>query len=137
MVPNRCWTGAEMEVNSADVAQGLDALKSGVEAVASAYKMVRDYKASCKQSPEQDKLVDAAIDEAGKAAKIAEAQIAKALGYELCRCEFPPHAMLTVGYRSMGGRTKAIYECTRCGINTSGRYNFVRNPLAPKRTMAP
>jgi hypothetical protein len=37
-------------------------------------------------------------DSASSNTAIAEAEIAKALGYELCKCDFPPTPMRTVGY---------------------------------------
>ncbi len=42
--------------------------------------------------------------------KIAEAQIAQALGYQLCQCEFPPVIMLNV---ENSGRNK-IFQCPKC-----------------------
>ena len=41
--------------------------------------------------------VEKTLDEAERASKLAEAQLAKALGYELCECTFPPQIMLRVG----------------------------------------
>jgi hypothetical protein len=69
---------------------------------------------------------------AEKAAKIADAQTAKALGYTLCQCEFPPVAMLTVGYlQPRGNREGPVHECPRCGYNTAGVWAYQR--IAPER----
>ncbi|GEM77006.1 hypothetical protein [Vibrio sagamiensis] len=42
---------------------------------------------------------------------MAEAQIAQALGYQLCKCTFPPQIMLSVGYRDF----EEAFECKLCG----------------------
>jgi hypothetical protein len=86
-------------------------------------------------SPEQAKAVTAAVDQAETAAKVAEAEIAKAFGYELCKCDFPPTAMLTVGYHiATLERHKTgdpVYECPKCKLTTAGPYMFERT--APPR----
>ena len=68
------------------------------------------------------------LEEASKAAEIAEATIAQALGYELCRCEFPPIPMLKIGHLTPYGTrdTKDVYECPKCGQNTAGAWQFTR-----------
>jgi hypothetical protein len=79
-------------------------------------------------NPEQAKAITAALDKAEKAAKVAEAELAKALGYELCKCQFPPIAMLTVGYLSRhhaGHKVgEPVFECPKCGLSTAGPYGF-------------
>jgi hypothetical protein len=64
------------------------------------------------------------------AAKVAEAEIAKALGYQLCKCQFPPVVMLTVGYVIMKfaryEEGDPVYECPKCGYCTAGPYDFER-----------
>jgi hypothetical protein len=69
------------------------------------------------------------LEEAAGAAIIAEATIAQALGYELCRCEFPPITMLKVGFLDMRDGTrdiKDVYECPKCKQNTAGAWAFNR-----------
>lgn len=127
-----------MDVHPQDVAQGLGALKVGVETISAAWKLVRDIRSSGKTAPEQDALVDSAIMEAGKAAKIAEAQMAQALGFTLCKCEFPPHAMMAVGHKRVhGGKNfqeiAVVYECQNCGADTAGSWGYTRNPNTPKK----
>src|ERR1700737_18245 len=58
-------------------------------------------------------------------------EIAKALGYELCKCEFPPTPMLTVGELNGRPKTGPVYECPKCGFNTAGA--FMYNRIAPER----
>ena len=70
-----------------------------------------------------------ALVEAENAASIAQAEIAQALGYELCRCEFPPTPMLQVGYRSLHDGTMnsaPVYECPKCQQNNAGPWSWSR-----------
>jgi hypothetical protein len=113
-------------------AQGAAALKSAFDAIRGLIGTVRDIRGLA--GPEQAKAITAAVDQAETAAKVAEAEIAKALGYELCKCEFPPTAMLTVGYRSeygmhTGGRP--VFECPKCGYDTAHGLPFT--PTASPR----
>ena len=68
------------------------------------------------------------LEEAEKATQLAEASIAQALGYELCRCEFPPTPMLKIGYMSPRGDRplKDVYEFPKCQQNNAGPYVFER-----------
>jgi hypothetical protein len=47
---------------------------------------------------QQQNAIDTALTVASSNTAIAEAELAKAFGYELCKCEFPPTPMVTVGY---------------------------------------
>lgn len=48
------------------------------------------------------------LEQADQALKASEAQLAKALGYPLCKCTFPPQIMLL--------KTEAqVMQCPRCG----------------------
>src|SRR5258708_26355240 len=78
--------------------------------------------------------ITAALATAESSSRIAEAEVAKALGYELCKCQFPPTPMLTVGSidnpeMKLRG---PVFECPRCGFNTAGVWNYTR--IAPLRT---
>lgn len=52
--------------------------------------------------------VDAEIDRAEEQFQMARAQIAKDLGYKLCRCKFPPGIMLVL-------HKERCYKCDACG----------------------
>lgn len=123
-----------MDVGSPqDWAQGAGAFKSAIEAFGSLIGIIKDLRGR-KTTPEEEAMLDKAIAEAEKAAKIADAQTAKALGYTLCRCQFPPVAMLTVGFHvGIQGREGPVHECPRCGNNTAGiwDYNRIAPPWAP------
>jgi hypothetical protein len=110
-------------------AQAAANLKTAFDMFRSAIGLYRDIRPGT-ESPEQAKAITAALNQAEAAAKVAEAEIAKALGYELCKCQFPPTPMLTVGYRTAGGlRSKTgepVHECPKCGLTTAGPYGFHR-----------
>jgi hypothetical protein len=74
-------------------AQGL------IRCVCSAVGLVRDTEMALGADDAHKKVIVQALDHAVSTAVIAEAEIAKALGYQLCKCSFPPAMMLTVGHR--------------------------------------
>ena len=70
------------------------------------------------------------LEEAIKATQVADATIAQALGYELCRGEYPPTPMLKVGHRTGAGaelrHAVDVYECPKCKQNTAEPFMFER-----------
>lgn len=115
--------------------QGAGAIKAGLDALRSAWGLIKDIRGSGKSTTESDAVVEEALKQAEVAAKVAEAHVAKALGYELCHCQFPPTAMLTVGFSDVGlkdGASRPIHECPKCGNITSGPWQYTR--LAPPRS---
>lgn len=73
-------------------------------------------------------MIDAALDKASKATAIAEAQVAQALGYQLCKCEFPPTPMLTVGSTGRDDKAATVYQCPKCKHDTAAPFTFNRLP---------
>lgn len=105
--------------------------KNAFELIRMALGAASDIKALLPEGPQREAATKA-IENAEAQTKIAEASIAKALGYELCRCEFPPNPMLTVGYMTRGDIAgKQVYECPKCGANTAGPWAYQRT--TPKR----
>jgi hypothetical protein len=98
--------------------QGALAFKSIFDGLRSAISMVREARGSrdSDQGKEETKLIDAALEKASAATAIAEAEVAKALGYELCKCQFPPIPMLTVGRIDIPNLKMLgpVYECPKC-----------------------
>jgi hypothetical protein len=90
--------------------------------------MLHDLRSKSAPSQKEGELIDAALEKAAKATAIAEAEVAKALGYELCKYEFPPTPMLTVGNTGWGDQPSAVYECPKCKFNTSAPFMFNRMP---------
>jgi len=86
-------------------------------------------------SPQQQQAIDTALAVATTNTAIAEAQLAQAFGYELCRCEFPPTPMLTVGHHTRDSGAKhagdSVYECPKCGRDTASPFLYERT--APPR----
>jgi hypothetical protein len=116
-------------------AQGAAAFKAIIDGLRSAIGLVKDVRNSGGSNAAQDKLVDEALMKAEAATKIAEAELAKAFGYELCKCEFPPIPMNTVGAidNSMAQMRGPVYECPRCGYNTAHGWSYKR--IAPPRPL--
>jgi hypothetical protein len=114
-------------------AEGAVALKTAFDLFRSAVGLVRDSKKAIGHDDAQAKAADEALDEALKAAGLAEALIAKALGYELCKCAYPPTAMLTVGYKAARGQAGSgpVFECPKCGYDNASPFGYTR--IAPRR----
>ena len=93
---------------------GWTAAKTAFESVRSAISMVKEAKSLGGGTEQQQKAIDSALTIASSNTAIAEAQLAQAFGYELCRCDFPPTPMKTVGYfsRSHGDHKEGdpVYE---------------------------
>jgi hypothetical protein len=120
----------------AAIASGLPAAKTTFDAIRSAIGLLKDTKDLLPKGQKAD-AVTAALVTAESSSRVAEAEIAKALGYELCRCEFPPTPMLTVGHISSElaarrGVQGPVYECPKCGFNTALSFSYSR--IAPPRT---
>ncbi len=67
--------------------------------------------------------IDLALSESERQLRVAEAATAKALGYELCKCEYPPTPMLLVGHKRDGSK---VFECPLCHSNTASPISFTR-----------
>ncbi len=115
----------------------LSAIKTTFDALRSAIGLVKETKELLPKG-ETTATITAALATAESSSRIAEAEVAKALGYELCKCQFPPTPMLTVGYhtRSQSHRPGSpVFECPKCGINSAGPFMFER--AAPERESPP
>jgi hypothetical protein len=110
--------------------QGAGAVKAAFDSLRSAISLVKDVRSLDGGSEQQQKAIDSALATAATNTAIAEAQLAQALGYELCKCEFPPTPMKTVGYFGLSagsaGRRAGdpVYECPKCGYRNSGPLLF-------------
>src|SRR5215204_5892955 len=125
----------EWEVDPSTLAKGLAAAKTAFDGVRSAISMVKDIRSLGGGTEQQQNAIDNALTVATSSTAIAEAEFAKALGFELCKCEFPGTPMLTVGYFNRRHGTKnegdPVYECPKCGYNTAGPFMYHR--IAPER----
>jgi hypothetical protein len=123
-------------------AQAAGAAKTAFESIRSAISIVKDVRSLGGGSEQQHKAIDSALATASTNTAIAEAELAKALGYELCKCEFPPVPMRTVGYFGMtaGSAGKRagdpVYECPKCGYRNSGPLLFTKTKGAKGTSLA-
>jgi hypothetical protein len=121
----------EMMVDPFTLAQGLGAVKTVFDSVRSAIGMVKDVKSLGGGTEQEQKAIDQALTVAGSSIAIAEAQLAQAFGYQLCKCDFPPTPMVTVGYFGHSHAkshkdTDPVYECPKCGATNAGPFGFQR-----------
>jgi len=114
------------------VVSGISAVKTTFDALRSAIGLVKDTKDLLPKS-NTTASITAALATAESSSRIAEAEVAKALGYELCKCQFPPTPMLTVGSidNPAAKMRGPVFECPRCGFNTDGPWSYPR--IAPPR----
>jgi hypothetical protein len=115
--------------------QGAGLVKAAFDAFRSAIGGLRDIRSLGGGTEQQQKAIDAALDHAEQTAGVAEAEVAKALGYELCKCEFPPTIMLTVGFYSGRDPTRKagpVFECPKCRYNTAAPWTYT--PLARQKS---
>ena len=61
------------------------------------------------------------LDEAAENLAFAEAELAKALGYKLCQCTFPPQIMLSKGRHERGDE---VFRCNKCGKQEPSEQHF-------------
>ena len=116
---------------------GWTAAKTAFESVRSAISMVKEAKSLGGGTEQQQKAIDNALTIASSNTAIAEAQLAQAFGYELCRSDFPPTPMKTVGYFSIAHgdhkESDPVYECPKCGYTNAGPFMYQRTvPERPK-----
>jgi hypothetical protein len=110
------------------VVAGVSALKTAFDTLRSAIGLVKDAKSLLPAGDSRETAISLALESATASAKVAEAQMAQAFGYELCKCQLPPTPMLTVGSIENREAKKfgAVYECPKCGFNTAGPWNYTR-----------
>jgi hypothetical protein len=103
-----------MHMDMQQFMDGLAAAKTGFDILRSAVGLIRD--AETVLPADKKDAVSRALDEADKQIRLAEAQIAQALGYTLCRCAFPPTPMLVVGFRldARNHTDVEVHECPVC-----------------------
>jgi hypothetical protein len=78
--------------------QTASAVKTMIDSFRSAIGLAKEANAIGGGTAEQKKAVDTALATASSSAALAEVEIAKTFGYPLCKCQFPPTPMLTIGY---------------------------------------
>jgi hypothetical protein len=74
----------------------IEAIKSAFGLLGSAIGLAKKAKDLLPDGAEK-KSVEQSLEAAERSSKLAEAQIAQALGHRLCQCTFPPQIMLKTG----------------------------------------
>lgn len=88
------------DINLNDVAEGLRAGKDALEIVKGVLGLLPKNKEAEKAASQ--------LEAAEKGLEASKAQLAKALGYKLCRCTLPPQPMLWK-------QASQVYACDVCG----------------------
>jgi len=84
-------------------------ITSGVNLLNSALSILKQIKdmlpSGTRKAEAESKIKEAEINLAS-----AQAQIAQGLGYQLCKCSWPPQIMLSIGYVEYGEK----FQCPVC-----------------------
>lgn len=94
----------------------IDALAKGVALFGSALSALKQAKDLLPDSPQKAEAA-AALERAEREFKIAEAETATKLGYEICRKHFPPEIMLE--------EKEFIWVCPKCGNKVDATPGYV------------
>lgn len=96
-----------------DINSAMESVKIGVSLLGESIGLIRKTADLLPESRSKD-AIEKSLVEADKAAKLAESQIALALGYTLCQCTFPPQIMLSKGYKDIGYHHEEEFICSLC-----------------------
>lgn len=88
----------------------VETLSTGIRVLKEVIGLTKDVKDLLPDGEKKDLISQRLVDLEKKSGE-AEAQIAKSLGYKLCRCTYPPQIMLSIGYNK-GGLEQ--FKCMKC-----------------------
>ena len=94
-----------------DPTSAISAIGTTINLFRNALRLAKEVKDALPDDPKKI-AIEKSLVQAEKASKIAEAQIAEALGYNICQCEWPPNIMLQIP-DSPGEQTRT--KCPKCG----------------------
>ena len=92
------------------ITAGADAVRSGLQLLKTALDIARNARELLPEGDQKDQVGEALATAARKLME-GKTTIAHALGYSLCRCQFPPAPMLRVGhllYRQLSGIDREV-----------------------------
>ena len=113
-------------MDTTSIADGVAALKTGLDMARGALRLVKDVQ-EILPAGEQKEAIGQSLANAERQMKIAGAQIAVALGFRLCQCEFPPTPMVLAGvWVTAWGDPVNVRECPVCKSNDADRYAWER-----------
>ena len=96
-----------------EITEAMESVKLGLSLFGQAIGLAKQTKDLLPESQDKE-AIEKSLEEADKAAKMAEAQIAQALGYHLCKCTFPPQIMLSNGYKEVDYSQQEEFICPLC-----------------------
>ena len=96
-----------------EITEAMESVKMGLSLFGHAIGLVKQTKDLLPESQDKE-AIGKSLEEADKAVKMAEAQIAQALGYHLCKCTFPPQIMLSKGYKEVNYSQQEEFVCPLC-----------------------
>ena len=96
-----------------DIDSAMESVKLGLSLFSEAIGLAKKTHDLLPESDDKE-AIGKSLEQADKASKLAEAQIAQALGYELCKCTFPPQIMVSNGYKLDSHMHKEEYICPAC-----------------------
>ena len=91
----------------------MSALKTALELVGGVLATLKQVKDLLPDGSKKEEVAEG-LEQAERQLGIAEAQAAQVLGYELCKCTFPPQIMLFTG-------EEGCYRCPKCGYEIDTR----------------
>lgn len=90
----------------------LSLIKGAFEMARMGLGSLREAQRSVESSLERE-VAEEKLAEAERTLDLAEGQVAKALGYKLCQCVFPPQIMLSQGLHHK--YNSEVFKCPECG----------------------
>jgi len=96
-----------------DINLAMESVKTGLSLFSEAIGLAKKTNDLLPSSDDKENITKA-LHEADKASKLAEAQVAQALGYNLCKCTFPPQIMLSLGYKKLDYNHQEEFKCPSC-----------------------
>ena len=96
-----------------ELTEAMEGLKAGLSLFGQAVGLVKRTKDLLPNAQDRE-AIEKSLKEAEMAVRMAEAKIAQALGYELCKCTFPPQIMLSQGYKEVDYCQQEDYVCPLC-----------------------
>jgi hypothetical protein len=122
------YVGLTMSIdanNITDVAEGIRHAKDAIDLFRGAIGLLKEVSGILPKGSKRE-AAEKALKEAETSVRIAEAKLAKGLGYELCHCKFPPTPMLRVGHSRRAGALLPVFECPICAQNSAMGHSFFR-----------
>jgi hypothetical protein len=92
------------------LAVDIDAIRSALGVVREALALLLQVKDLLPSGTKKEEA-QARLEEAARSLDTAEAQLATELGYQLCKCTWPPQIMLSKGFVEYS----EAFECPKCG----------------------